>query len=482
MSLSITNIVQIGSTLNVQYTSNLAPTYDWSYTVDGSIYTSFICPDDEGGNNYTLPISGLSIGNYFVTIKVDGVPNVAAGPRGRPITIYSSAYPTTLSAPTSPSVTTPATVNPGATILDLGQYATGTSLKWYAAATGGSALASSTSLTTGAYYVSQTVDGLESDRATVDVTVAPAPTTSTQNVTVLGSYTWIVKGQTYTTSGTYTHTVTQIINGITFDKETITLNLTIVPLSPTPTVPTNAVVVAAGDPLSSLVQYVSGILPGANLYWYENATGGSELDTGTTTFTTPRTYYVIQVSSAGIDSERAAISVIFDSIPCFAEGTRVLTQSGYKAIETLTADDRIVTSDRRIIAFKRMKTTLRTTTKRTAPYLVQPHAFGHNLPAAPVRLSPIHKIQIGKGRWISPEVAARTNPLVTQCEIGGPITYYHIECENYLRDNLVTEGLTVESFGSRKAVGGRKDIYTWNERLNAYTRVGTALTNSASAK
>jgi hypothetical protein len=166
-------------------------------------------------------------------------------------------------------------------------------------------------------------------------------------------------------------------------------------------------------------------------------------------------------------------------VACFAEGTRVLTQSGYKAIETLTADDRIVTADCRIIAFKRMKTTLRTTTKRTTPYLVQPHAFGHNLPASPVRLSPIHKMLIGKGRWISPEMAAHTNPLVTQCEIGGPITYYHIECENYLQDNLVTEGLTVESFGSRKAVGGRKDIYTWNERLNAYTRAGAALINRA---
>jgi hypothetical protein len=331
MSLSITSIVQIGSTLNVKYTSNVAPTYEWSYTVDGSIYTSFICPDDEGGNNYTLPISGLSIGNYNVVIKVVGAPIGIP-----PITIFSSAYPTTVREPTPvPSVTTPATVAFYASVATLDSFATGTSLQWYAAATGGSALATSTSLTSGAYYVSQTVDGLESDRATVDVTVAPAPTTSTQNVSAPGPYIWIENGQTYTTSGTYTHTVTQIINGITFDKETITLNLTIQPVPPTPTVPTNAVVVAAGDPLSTLVQYVSGILPGANLWWYANATGGASLNTDSTTFTAPCTYYVLQMSNIGIDSERAAISVIFDSIPCFAEGTRILTQSGYKAIETL---------------------------------------------------------------------------------------------------------------------------------------------------
>jgi len=159
------------------------------------------------------------------------------------------------------------------------------------------------------------------------------------------------------------------------------------------------------------------------------------------------------------------------AIPCFALGTRVLTQYGYKAIETLEHNDYIVTPDRRVIDFKLFKTTVHTTTKQTAPYLIQPHAFGHNVPSAPLRLSATHKIQLAEGLWTSPEKAALTNPLVKQCDIGAPVTYYHIECENYLKDNIVTEGMIVESLGTTKTTGGKSDVYAWNSRLNAYTRV-----------
>jgi hypothetical protein len=69
-------------------------------------------------------------------------------------------------------------------------------------------------------------------------------------------------------------------------------------------------------------------------------------------------------------------------------------------------------------------------------------------------------------------MAARSNPLVTQCETGLPVTYYHILCEDYFKDDLVTEGLTVESYGTLKAMG-RKNIYTWNKELQALTRPET---------
>jgi hypothetical protein len=63
-----------------------------------------------------------------------------------------------------------------ATVADL--MAIGTTLQWYADATGGSALASTTVLATGNYYVSQTLNSCESARTMVDVTVTAvsAPT------------------------------------------------------------------------------------------------------------------------------------------------------------------------------------------------------------------------------------------------------------------------------------------------------------------
>jgi hypothetical protein len=55
------------------------------------------------------------------------------------------------------------------TVADL--VATGTALKWYDVATNGTALASTTVIATGSYYVSQTLNSCESDRTTVSVTV-----------------------------------------------------------------------------------------------------------------------------------------------------------------------------------------------------------------------------------------------------------------------------------------------------------------------
>ncbi len=60
----------------------------------------------------------------------------------------------------------------GATVESL--VATGTDLNWYTTSTGGTPLASTTPLTIGTYYVSQTLDGSESLRTAVPVTQTPA--------------------------------------------------------------------------------------------------------------------------------------------------------------------------------------------------------------------------------------------------------------------------------------------------------------------
>ena len=229
------------------------------------------------------------------------------------------------------------------------------------------------------------------------------------------------------------------------------------------------------------------VASGNNLQWFTSQSGSTALSSGDTLVN--GTYYVSQTVN-GVESARTSVAVTVSApappappsnIVCFAEGTRVLTQNGYKAIEALKNSDLLITADGRTIDFQLFKTTLRTTTERTAPYLIQAHAFGRNLPSAPIRLSASHKIQLCKGLWTSAEKAVLTNPLVKQCAIGGPVTYYHIECENYLKDDIVTEGLVVESLGTVKATGGRSDIYTWNSRLGAYTRIAN-MENGKSSK
>ena len=98
--------------------------------------------------------------------------------------------------------------------------ATGSNLQWYATATGGSVLASDVALTSGTYYVSQTLDSCESTRTEVAVSVQAAPNAGTNGTltvcagtipseselfAVIGTHD---QGGTWTNSGlVYTYTV-----------------------------------------------------------------------------------------------------------------------------------------------------------------------------------------------------------------------------------------------------------------------------------
>lgn len=185
-----------------------------------------------------------------------------------------------------------------------------------------------------------------------------------------------------------------------------------------------------------------------------------------------RTWMFIYIDTPTTLAYGVSYTFIPPHVACFAKGTRLLTSGGYKPVEELCeTTDKIVTSDGRTIGFTLLATAIARASRTTAPYLVQPHAFGHNNPMFPLRVSPMHKIQLRKGLWTSPEVAAQTNPRVKQYGIGEPVAYYHLECANFLKDNLVAEGSVVESFGSAESVNGATQVYTWSEKLQGFTRM-----------
>lgn len=86
---------------------------------------------------------------------------------------YSRTTPCT---PPSDPTASNQSFSSGATVADL--VATGTAIKWYSASTGGSPLTSSTTLASGTYYVSQTVNDCESSRVSVEVEVPNCTQTS----------------------------------------------------------------------------------------------------------------------------------------------------------------------------------------------------------------------------------------------------------------------------------------------------------------
>jgi gliding motility-associated-like protein len=161
--------------------------------------------------NTTLPSSPLSIsipsaavaGNYtgslIVTNTTSGLSSIA-----QDISFTIKAIPA------APSVTTPISYCQNATSSVL--TATGSGLLWYTNPTGGSGNTTSPTPSTGTtgtsnYYVSQTVNGCESPRATITVNIK-AKSTSMTNASICSGSSYLFNGTTYTTAGTYTATLT----------------------------------------------------------------------------------------------------------------------------------------------------------------------------------------------------------------------------------------------------------------------------------
>ncbi|MEI7897565.1 MAG: hypothetical protein WCJ26_11060, partial [bacterium] len=117
-------------------------------------------------NSLPLPVAaGVAAGTYTGTL------NVFSGSCSNAGNSFTMAIN---SAPAAPTGSATQIFCSGATVLNLS--ATGTSVLWYAAASGGSALATSTALVNGThYYASQTVSGCESSsRLNVTVIVVSA--------------------------------------------------------------------------------------------------------------------------------------------------------------------------------------------------------------------------------------------------------------------------------------------------------------------
>ena len=123
------------------------------------------CVYDEA-NTYT--VYGYDAGTLTVWAK-------AITAAGCTASLDQAATVTVKDPPAAPSVSSLQTFcsgsNPAIAILS----ATGTDIKWYNVASGGTALVSATDLTSGTYYASQTIDGCESPRVAVTVTVHTAP-------------------------------------------------------------------------------------------------------------------------------------------------------------------------------------------------------------------------------------------------------------------------------------------------------------------
>jgi hypothetical protein len=165
-------------------------------------------------------------------------------------------------------------------------------------------------------------------------------------------------------------------------------------------------------------------------------------------------------------------------VPCFPAGVRIRTPHGEKAVETLKTGDLVLTAAGRAVPIRMHSYSLEETTPATAPYFIPAGAMGPKAPAKPLHLSPLHAFQIKPNVWWCAKEAAKVAPTkIQQYGLGEPITYYHVECPNFLRDNLIADGVVVESFAAHQLTKAEKhNLYKFSKTLGGFVRSNPVIT------
>jgi hypothetical protein len=291
-----------------------------------------------GSGSATVPSTAASaIGNtvYYVSQTVNGCES--------PRTAITVQVKTT---PGAPATSAAPSYCQNQSAVALGATATsGATLNWYGTNASGSATATAsvpgtTQAGTFTYYVSQTINGCEGPKASINVTIKPTPSAPGVGGTITacqnrsgsalsatpsngGTLNWYGTASTGGTPssvapsvstaslGTLTYYVSQSINGCEGPRASIAVTVNAVPSIPT----------ANSSPVyceGSSPQALSAV--GQSLLWYgTNKTGGS----GSGTATVPSTaasaigttdYYVTQTVN-GCESERTSITVLVKDTP-----------------------------------------------------------------------------------------------------------------------------------------------------------------------
>ncbi len=156
-----------------------------------------------------------------------------------------------------------------------------------------------------------------------------------------------------------------------------------------------------------------------------------------------------QATTTGVTvvSDRAggAEVTIDGQLPCFARGTRLLTPQGYRAVETLTPGDPVITAAgaKRPVRWVGWRTLDFRGGRFAAamPVSIEAGAFGPGVPARAVVLSPQHAVCVPGG--LIP-VGHLVNGVTVRRLPASAATYYHVELDRH--DALLAEGLPCESY------------------------------------
>ena len=349
-SVSATAPICSGST--AFFTITGTPLATVTYTINsGSNVTKVL--DNSGIGNVT--ISGVTSSqtlNLVSVVTLSGCQNTSFSTPSATIQVNS--------IPTAP-VTSPLSIcqNSASTALTALTSAGGT-LNWYNSATGGTGsssapLTNTTNVVTTNYYVSQTVDGCESARSLLAVTIKALPSAPTvssslsycigETAPVLTATGSDLKWYTLSSGGTSTSTpsvintasasntnyyVSQTVNGCEGPRSSINVVVNSIPLKPATTTSITYCQNASASPLGAT---------GSAIKWYTVSSGGTASNTAPTPDTTiaGTTYYYVSQTINGCESARETIEVVVKGTPSIPTVTSPLSICQNSASTSLTA-------------------------------------------------------------------------------------------------------------------------------------------------
>ncbi len=143
--------------------------------------------------------------------------------------------------------------------------------------------------------------------------------------------------------------------------------------------------------------------------------------------------YPFQTSTIGVSTNPV----------CFLADAPVLTPTGSRPIHTIQVGDKVVTSAGRTVSVKRVFAKEYQPSASANPYVIPKGMFGalRTLP-----ISPNHEVMTPAGMKKAKDLGLQ------RMKMTGPFTYYNLELEDWVRDNLVIAGVVCESLAPAERI------------------------------
>ena len=131
---------------------------------------------------------------------------------------------------------------------------------------------------------------------------------------------------------------------------------------------------------------------------------------------------------------------------CFMPGTRILTPTGYAAVETLMPGDQVQTIDGRVVAVcwvGRQTVSALFADPLRLPIRVKAGALGDHVPCNDLLLSPDHALLVD-GVLAQAGALVNGTSVVREVDVPDVLTYYHVEVDDH--SLILAENAPAETF------------------------------------